>query len=104
MVKQVFNKLVRDKIPDIISSKWETPHIRIADEKEYWIKLKEKLVEEVWEFLKDENMEELADVLEVIQAIKKHKNFNDELLETLRQEKEETRGWFYNKIILESTE
>jgi len=98
-----YNKLVRDKIPEIIKNKGAVPIAHIADDEEYWQKLKEKLQEEVDEFLKDSNEEELADILEVIYAICDFKNFDKEKLELLRKKKTEERGGFKDKIILDET-
>lgn len=73
----------------------------IADDVEYWEKLKEKLDEEVAEFQKDENIEELADVLEVIEAIVAHKKFDRAAVESVKVKKVEERGGFMDRIILE---
>jgi predicted house-cleaning noncanonical NTP pyrophosphatase (MazG superfamily) len=97
------NKLVRDKISEIIKNKGAVPLTHIADDEEYWQKLKEKLQEEVDEFLKDWNEEELADILEVIYAICDFKNIDKEKLELLRKKKAEERGGFKDKIILDET-
>ena len=96
-----YDKLVRDKIPEIIKKKELTPVTHIAEDKEYWKKIKEKLREEVDEFLNESNKEELSDILEVIYAICKFKNFDKEELEDIRKKKVEERGGFKDKIILE---
>jgi predicted house-cleaning noncanonical NTP pyrophosphatase (MazG superfamily) len=98
-----YNKLVRDKIPKIIRNKGEVPITHIADDREYWEKLKEKLKEEVDEFLKNGNEEELVDILEVIYAICDFKKINKEKLGLLRKRKTEERGVFKSKIILDET-
>lgn len=98
-----YNKLVRDKIPDIIKNKGKVPIIHIASDEEYWKKLKEKLQEEVDEFMKDSNEEELADIFEVVYAICDYKKIDKKELELLRKKKTEERGGFKNKIILDET-
>jgi len=96
-----YNKLVRDKIPEYIKSKGGKPIIHIAGEKEYGEKLREKLTEEVNEYLEDENMEELADILEVIDAICEHKHFTKNEIEKIKNKKFKDRGGFKEKIILD---
>jgi predicted house-cleaning noncanonical NTP pyrophosphatase (MazG superfamily) len=98
-----YNKLVRDKIPEIIKKKNAVPITHIASHDEYWQKLKEKLQEEVDEFKKDENDEEIADILEVIHAICDFKKIDKNNLELLRKKKAEERGGFKDKIILDET-
>lgn len=98
-----YNKLIRNKIPEIIKKKGEIPVTHVASGEEYWQKLKEKLKEEVDEFLKDGNEEELADILEVIQAICNFKKIDKGKLEILRKNKAENRGGFNSKIILDET-
>lgn len=98
-----YNKLVRDKIPQIIKEKGQTVVTHTATDEEYWSKLKEKLREEVQEFLEDENSEEIADILEVLYAICDFKNITREKIESLRLEKNKKRGGFREKIILEET-
>ena len=93
-----YNKLIRDKIIEIIKEKGEIPITHIAEDEEYWIKLKEKLSEEVNEFLEDSNEKELIDILEVVDAICDFKKINKE---DLKKEKFEKRGGFNKKIILD---
>ena len=97
------NKLVRDRIPEIIKQKGKVPITHIADDKEYWQKLKEKLQEEVDEFIKDNNEEELADILEVVYAVCDFRKIDKEKLEILRKKKANERGRFKDKIILDET-
>ena len=98
-----YNKLVRDRIPEIIKNKGGAPITHIADDAEYWQKLKEKLQEEVDEFKEAETIEEMADILEVIDAICDFKKFDGEELEKVKSKKAEERGKFRDKIILEES-
>ena len=66
---KVYNKLVRDKIPDIIKAEGRTVKTRVLNDEEYRVELNKKLQEEVKEYLDDNNVEELADIVEVIYGI-----------------------------------
>ncbi|MFA5155636.1 MAG: nucleoside triphosphate pyrophosphohydrolase [Patescibacteria group bacterium] len=96
-----YHKLVRDKIPEYIKKRGGTPLTHIAGQREYWQKLKEKLSEEVVEFLASETMEELADIQEVLEAIRVHQKFSAAKLAAVRTKKARERGRFKKKIILE---
>ena len=85
MVYMKYNKLVRDKIISIIQESGENPTFHMADDGEYWQKLKEKLTEETNEFFADESEEELADIFEVLYAIIAHKGFDKAAVEKIRQ-------------------
>ncbi len=98
-----YNKLIRDKIPAIIKSQGRNSLFHIADDKEYAEKLKQKLGEEVKEFLESESPEELADILEVVDAICKYKNISQEELIKIKTKKHEARGGFDQRIILEES-
>jgi predicted house-cleaning noncanonical NTP pyrophosphatase (MazG superfamily) len=96
-----YEKLVRDKIPEIIQRNGGDPVTHIADEAEYLDRLKRKLEEEVAEFLKDQTGEELADILEVVYALGATLDFSQNDLERIRKEKHTERGGFKKRIILE---
>ena len=99
----IYNKLVRDKIPDIIKKHGDSCLTHIADDQEYEQSLKAKLQEEVKEFLEDLSQEEMADILEVLYAIASLKKFDKKAVEKLRQDKASKRGAFKKRIILEET-
>lgn len=101
MKEVVYNKLVRDRIPEIMEKNGEKPITSILDDKEYFNQLLIKLKEEVNEFLESEEIEELADILEVIIAISEFKNTSYIDLELIRKDKSEKRGAFKNRIYLE---
>jgi len=96
-----YNKLVRDKIPEIIKQDKKTPITHIANNQEYWEKLKEKLKEEINEFLEEDSEEEFADILEVIHAISDFKNFNKNKVNKIKESKAKKRERFKDKIILD---
>ena len=95
-----YNKLVRDRIPEIIKEAGRECVYRVADEKEYYAKLRDKLREEVEEFLEDPCLEEAADILEVLEAILSREKYRSVRAEQIA--KRVTRGGFEKRIILES--
>ncbi|MBQ6860771.1 MAG: nucleoside triphosphate pyrophosphohydrolase [Clostridia bacterium] len=100
---KVFNKLVRDKIPQIIESNGEQAKIRILNDKEYRAELNKKLLEEVAEYSADNNVEELADIVEVVYGILNSMGISIEEFETIRKAKVDKRGAFQERIFLEET-
>jgi predicted house-cleaning noncanonical NTP pyrophosphatase (MazG superfamily) len=107
-MKKVHNKLVRDKIPEIIRTNNEIFKIRILDEEEYKVELKKKLIEEANELngAKDDSQlkKEIVDVCEVIDAIVDVYNFEREKIMEIKKEKKRERGGFGERIFLETTE
>jgi predicted house-cleaning noncanonical NTP pyrophosphatase (MazG superfamily)/predicted RNase H-like nuclease len=101
---KVFNKLVRDKIPEIIMSNGKSCEIEVADRERRYELLEDKLKEEVDEFLEAKNLEELADVMEVLFALAKSRGYSEEELLKKRDEKREERGAFNNGIVLLTVE
>lgn len=99
MIK-TYNKLVRDKIPEIIEANGDICETKILSDDEYAYLLDMKLSEEAAEYLSDKNIEELADIMEVVYAIAKSKGFTIDELEKARAEKVQKRGGFEKKIML----
>lgn len=98
----IYNKLVRDLIPEIIEKDGKTCKTRILDDNEYLAMIDAKLDEELKEYHKDQNIEELADLMEVIYAAAWARGYSAEELEEVRKTKAEKRGGFDRKILLES--
>lgn len=101
---KIYNKLVRDKIPDIIKSDNKTCLTKVLDDEEYLSSLNTKLQEEMKEYLQSGEVEELADLEEVLRAILDVKKVSYEDFEKIRLEKVSKRGTFKKKIFLESVD
>lgn len=99
-----YKKLVRDKIPEIIKSNNEKPITRILDDEEYLKELNLKIQEELKEYLESGDVEELADLEEVLRAILDVKKVTYEEFEEIRNKKVEKRGAFKEKIYLEGVQ
>lgn len=98
----IHNKLVRDKIPQIIEASGKSCITRVLPDSEYLAALDVKLREELNEYLADGSMEELADLLEVMMACAKARGHDFCEVEAIRREKAEKRGGFEQRIFLES--
>ena len=98
-----YDKLVRDLIPNIISESGKTAEIEIVDNDVAFDYLVKKLDEEVTEFKEDKNLEELADVMEVLFGLAHKLGYSEQDLLNKRQEKKEARGGFEKNIILKAT-
>ena len=100
----IHNKLVRDKIPQIIRESGKTPVTKILNQKEYITELRKKSQEELQEYLSAETdqeaLEELADLLEIIHALAKVHGSTIEGVDKIRDEKAAKRGGFTDKVFL----
>lgn len=97
-----YSKLVRDRIPEIIEASGKTCVTETLSDDEYLRMIDAKLDEELAEYHKDQNVEELADLLEVIYAAAKARGYTLEQLEDVRAQKAVKRGAFEKKILLKS--
>lgn len=106
-MEQIMNKLVRDNIPQIIENNNEIAETRILSDEEYFYELNKKLLEECNEVVqastKEERLEELADLLEVMKALAKIDNYQLETIELMAKQKAQKRGAFDKKIYLVKT-
>lgn len=99
-MRVIYNKLVRDRIPEIISTVGKTCKTEILSDEDYLHMLDAKLDEELAEYHKDQNIEELADLLEVLRAAAIARGYTLDELERVRAEKAEKRGGFEKRILL----
>jgi len=94
------NKLVRDNIPQIIENNGQSAKTVILDDEKYTAALEKKLKEETREYLQSKELMELADILEVVEALAENQGSSfDEVLE-LKKQKQEKNGAFEKKIFL----
>ncbi len=99
-----YNKLVRDKIPEVIEKDGHKAKFKTLSEKAYLSALDKKLLEEVKEYQVDKSLEEMADVLEVLYAICSARGYKIDELEAKRVEKHMNRGGFEKRLFLEYVE
>lgn len=99
-MKTIYNKLVRDRIPELIEASGKTCSTEILSDNEYLRMIDAKLDEELAEYHQDQNLEELADLIEVVYAAAKARGYTLEELERVRTEKAAKRGGFDKKILL----
>lgn len=106
-MEKIYNKLVRDKIPEIIENDGETPVVKVLNDNEYKKELEKKLKEEYEEVLlakdKKERLEELADMLEVIRTLALLEDEDIQSVINIMDKKREKRGGFTKKLFLEKT-
>lgn len=95
-----YNKLVRDRIPEIIEKSGMRPVVETLDDEAYKKYLHEKLGEEMQEYLESDNVDELADLVEVIYALLDYKGMSINNFEELRKKKAVERGAFSRRLLL----
>lgn len=96
----LYNKLVRDRIPEIIEGAGKTCTTETLSDDDYIRMIDAKLDEELAEYHKDQNIEEMADLLEVLYAAAKARGYTLEQIEQVRKEKAAKRGAFEKRILL----
>ena len=95
-----YEKLIRDRIPEIIETSGRTCETEVLSDKDYVTYLNLKLREETEEYLKSFETEELADLEEVLRAILEAKGISYEEFDRIRAEKADKRGAFKKKLLL----
>lgn len=100
--RYTYNKLVRDKIPENIDNEpGRKSKYRILDDDEYLVELNKKVLEEANEFIEENSIEELGDLMEVLNAIMKLKGYKIEEVNKAMEIKSAKKGAFNKKIFLE---
>lgn len=103
MIKK-YEKLVRDNIPKIIEGTSQNCSYKILSEDEFLEELKRKLVEEAVEFCNEPSMEEIADIIEVLDAIVVANDYSYDDIHKIKRDKAKERGSFFEKYFLEYVE
>ena len=103
-MKMKYNKLVRDRIPELIEESGRKQVSRTLNEDEYEQALMDKIVEEIEEYRVSKNEEEIADIYEVLDCLVKLKDYEPMHIDYLRLIKREARGSFHKRILLEEVE
>lgn len=104
---EVYNKLIRDRIPEIIERDGKRAKTRILDDEDYKRELLKKLVEEAQETMetkgdKEKLTKEVGDILEIVDYLVKVFDLDRNEIEKVRQERKKSRGGFDKKLFLES--
>ena len=99
-MKRIYHKLIRHRFPEIIETQGQCCIVKQLSDEEYLKMVDAKLDEELAEYHKDQNLEELADLLEVIFAAAEARGYTKEQLESVRSEKEAQRGVFRKRLLL----
>lgn len=99
-MKKPINKLVRDNIPFICEKNGQMPETKVLDDEEYNSALNAKLKEEVREYLMSHEIEELADIVEVIEALAENQGSSFKQVMEIKHNKQKKNGAFKNKIFL----
>jgi len=107
-MKKIYHKLIRDKIPEIIIGAGETPKIRKLGQKEFRIELKKKVLEEAKELIKakskDEILNEMVDLCELLDFLGREFRINSRMIKTQKLKKNKERGSFTKKLFLIETD
>ncbi|MBI2268569.1 MAG: nucleoside triphosphate pyrophosphohydrolase [Candidatus Blackburnbacteria bacterium] len=105
MNRKTYNKLIRDRIPEIIKKNNAVPKVSELNDDQFKIALKEKLVEEAKELLEaktdEEILNELSDVLQLLESIALNNNTTIVEVEKQKEKKKIERGGFERKLFLE---
>lgn len=97
---KVYNKLVRDRIPEVMAKNGEQAHFSVLNDEDYLRELDKKLTEETAEYQESKEFEELADILEVLEAICTARGYSVEELYAVREKKWAERGGFEKRLFL----
>lgn len=105
MNRKTYNKLMRDKIPEIIKKDNAVPKISELNDEQFKLALKEKLIEEAKELLEaktdEEILNELSDVLQLLESIALNNGLSVADVEKQKEKKKRDRGAFEKKLFLE---